>query len=121
MTLPLTSSDPIDAVNGDMYYSTTENKVKIYQNGAWTYLPSANDSAIQVINKFQITSPQLSSKSVTLSGTPSNPANTILNIIGGPVQDYGSDFTIVGNTLTWNGYALDGILELDDKLIVQFD
>jgi len=39
-TLPLAASDPGSAVNGDMYYNTAANQIKVYQNGAWTFLSS---------------------------------------------------------------------------------
>lgn len=62
----------------------------------------------------------ITNKYVTLSGTPANVADTVLSIIGGSAQEYGTDFTVSGTTLSWNGLWLDGVLETGDKLIIQF-
>lgn len=35
LSLPRGSSDPVSANNGDQYYNTSTNVVRIYQNGAW--------------------------------------------------------------------------------------
>ena len=120
VTLPQTSSDPIDAVNGDMYYNVIENKIKVYQNNVWSFLPSANDTSIIVIDNFTLTTGNISTKSVTLSATPVAPEKTILNVIGGPVQEYGVDYTISGNILSWSALGLESLLTDGDKLIVQF-
>ena len=34
------SSDPASASNGDIYYNSSTNKTKFYQNGAWVTMPS---------------------------------------------------------------------------------
>lgn len=34
------SSDPGSASNGDVYYNSSSNKTKIYQNGSWKIVPS---------------------------------------------------------------------------------
>lgn len=34
------SSDPVSASNGDIYYNSSTNKTKFYQDGAWVNMPS---------------------------------------------------------------------------------
>ncbi len=46
MQLPSRASDPGSAVNGDMYYSSATNKVRVYQNGAWADLNSGSASLV---------------------------------------------------------------------------
>lgn len=40
--LPTRASDPGSATNGDMYYSSSTNKVRVYQAGAWADLASGS-------------------------------------------------------------------------------
>lgn len=49
------SSDPVSASNGDIYYNSSTNKTKFYQNGAWVTMPSlledlSNVSSASVAN-----------------------------------------------------------------------
>lgn len=118
-TVPKFAADPGIAVNGDIYYNTTDNKFRKYENGSWSDWGSGG-SAVN-IDKFTLDGTDISNKFITLSGTPTTAGNTILIIIGGIVQDYSVDFTISGAVLSWNGLGLDGILEIGDKLIIQFD
>lgn len=73
------------------------------------------------VDTFTLSGTNITNKFVTLSATPTTTSDTVLNIIGGVVQDYGVDFTVSGTTLSWNGLWLDGVLEIGDKLIVQFN
>lgn len=73
------------------------------------------------VNVFTLTPQNAINKYVVLSIAPVYPFNTILNIIGGSIQDYGQDFVILsGNHLSWSGLGLDGVLVAGDKLVVQF-
>ncbi len=72
------------------------------------------------VNEFTLSPTDISNKFVTLSEAPSNPTLTVLNIIGGVVQQYTADFTVSGSTLSWSGLFLDGVLISGDILIVQF-
>lgn len=33
--VPSSDSDPTDAMNGQLYYNTSTNKLRKYENGAW--------------------------------------------------------------------------------------
>lgn len=122
LTVPKLAAEPGSAVNGDIYYNTSTDKFRKYENGSWSDWGSGGGGGSGVnINKFTLDSTDISNKFITLSEAPATPGNTILTIIGGIVQDYGVDYTVSGTTLSWNGLFLDGILEIGDKLIVQFD
>lgn len=73
------------------------------------------------VNTFTLSSTDITNKFVTLSGAPDTPADTILTVIGGPMQSYGADFTVSGSQLGWSGLFLDGVLSSGDKLVVQFN
>jgi len=36
--VPRKASDPVSATNGEIYYNTTTNKFRGYENGAWANL-----------------------------------------------------------------------------------
>lgn len=64
---------------------------------------------------------QIDSKSITLGATPQQPERVELSIRGACSQFYGDDYTIVGNTLSWNGLGLDELLlEAGDKVKIRF-
>ena len=60
------------------------------------------------------------SKSFTLVSTPAQPTMVLFDIIGGTSQHYGVDFTISGNTLSWSGLDLDGVLTENDVVRLQY-
>lgn len=61
VTLPTAASDPGSAVNGDMYYNTASNSVRIYEAGAWASLVATEGA--QTINGVKTfgSAPNLSS------------------------------------------------------------
>lgn len=120
LALFVTNTDPVGASNGDLYYNSVSNQVKVYQAGSWQAL-STGSSASYSVDKFTLNSTDIGNGFVTLSGTPTTPSDTILDVIGGIEQDYSVDFTVTGNLLIWNGLGLDGVLVVGDKLTVQFD
>ncbi len=77
------------------------------------------NSPLYFVNEFTLSPTDITNKFVTLTSAPVNPTLTILNVIGGPVQEYGTDFTVSGSTLTWSGLFLDGVLSSSDILLVQ--
>ena len=56
ITLPQRTSDPGSAVNGDMYYNTTNDVVMIYQAGAWTSLATGGAAANTSLSNLTTTS-----------------------------------------------------------------
>lgn len=66
-----------------------------------------------------ITPLHLTLKAFTLTNAPSASYNVIILPQGGCSQFMNSDFIISGNSVLWEGYGLDGLLEVGD--IVQVD
>lgn len=85
-----------------------------------TLAAETSPSALYGVNEFTLSPTDITNKFVTLSVSPSNPTLTVLQVIGGPVQSYTSDFSVSGSTLSWSGLFLDGVLVSGDKLIVQY-
>lgn len=76
------------------------------------------------VNIFVLTPTDITNGFVTLSSIPTTASDTGLTVIGGPLQNYGVDFTITGATLTFLGdLAIGGNAALvsGDKLFIQFD
>ena len=69
---------------------------------------------------FLLTVEDAANKSITLSYEPADGSNIIFNPIGGPTQVQGLDYDVVGNVISWNGLALDGILEAGDRLVIYY-
>lgn len=57
-------------------------------------------------------------KEIVLTNTPAQPTYVLLQIDGAPPSFYTLDFTVSGNTLSWSGLRLDGLLEPGDVLQV---
>jgi hypothetical protein len=74
----------------------------------------------QTQESFTLTSTELTSKSVTLSDAPNFPATVSLIPVGGIPQINGIDFSVTGQTLTWENLGLDNFLEVGDILVVQY-
>lgn len=58
-----------------------------------------------------ITAGEITSKSFTLSATPSSAGEVCMDILTGCAQDNGTDFTVSGTTVSWTGLGLDGVIE----------
>jgi hypothetical protein len=74
----------------------------------------------QVIDKFILSSTDISNKFVTLSKTPGIPANAILYVDGAPTLTFSEDYTVSGAQLGWSGLTLDGILAQSDNITVTY-
>jgi len=87
-------------------------------NGAITNAMLATSYNVET---FTLGSGDITNGYVTLSPAPDVQAYTILTVIGGPMQSYGSDYTIVGgDRLTWAG-NLAANLVAGDMLVVQYN
>lgn len=67
-----------------------------------------------------LTSGEATAKQLTLAFTPVNPGYVLVDVIGGTSQEYNVDYTIASNILSWNGYALDGVLSAGDRLRIHY-
>lgn len=67
-----------------------------------------------------LTAGEATAESLALASTPADASKVIVDAIGGAAQHFGVDFTVAGNSLSWNGLGLDGILEAGDVLRIQY-
>jgi hypothetical protein len=68
-----------------------------------------------------LTSTDIALKSITLNVAPTSPNLVQVFVAGGPMQVYGTDFLVVGQSLTWNLLGLDGELEAGDQLVIMYN
>jgi hypothetical protein len=122
VSLPNSVSDPGSAVAGEIYYNSTSNTVRYYNGTTWTSLGASSSS--YSVNTFILGSSDITNGYVTLSSTPDVPTDTILTVIGGPMQSYGTDFTVSSAQLTFiNSLAVGGFSALvsGDILVIQYN
>lgn len=62
----------------------------------------------------------ITAKQITLAATPGTATQVIVDVIGGSSQIYGTDFSVSGNILTWNGLGMEAILSASDVLRIQY-
>lgn len=108
-TTDLEISNATDSVAGLMS-AADKTKLDSLSPGSVTYN----------VDTFTLNGSQISSAQVTLSSTPTMPALSVLNVIGGSVQQYSVDYIISSNILSWSGLGLQSILSSGDILIIQF-
>jgi len=122
VALPNSASDPGSATTGEIYYNSTSNTVRYYNGSIWISL-GASSGSTYIVNTFILGSGNITDGFVTLSSAPGISADTILTVIGGAMQLYGTDFTVTGSQLTFiNSLAIGGISALvsGDVLVVQY-
>lgn len=110
---------PASAPNGTLAVVLDTDTLYIFSTGSMTWIP-LNSSGNYMVNVFTLTPTDITNGYVTLSQAPTAPTDTALTVIDGPMQDYGTDFTVSGSNLSWSGMFLDGVLVSGDQLIVQF-
>ena len=80
---------------------------------------AAAPAASTLVSIYTLTPTDISNKYVTLPAAPTVPSLVLLNVIGGPMQQYGPDYIVTGAQLGWSGLFLDSVLAFGDVLIVQ--
>jgi hypothetical protein len=76
---------------------------------------------VDAVEYLTLDAGDISNKYIDLSNEPATADDTVMDIIGGGPQLYGTDYAVVSGTqLTWNGYDLDGLLEATDKMRVSY-
>jgi hypothetical protein len=122
LSLPNSASDPGSAMAGDTYYNTVSNTIRFYNGTVWSAIGGGSGSYL--VNEFTLSPTDVSNGFVTLSSAPTTPADTILTVIGGPMQSYGIDYTVSGSQLTFiNSLAFGGASALvsGDMLVIQYN
>jgi hypothetical protein len=120
LTIPNAASDPGFASAGDMYYNSVSNTIRFFNGTIWADIGGSS----YLVDEFTLTPTNISNGFVTLSSAPAIPADTILTVIGGPMQSYGIDYTVSGAQLSFiNSLAFGGISALvsGDKLVIQYN
>ena len=80
-------------------------------------LPSGDE----VVEYRTITLAEATNKQLVLAQVPGNPTRVKLDVIGGCAQEYGVDFSVVGNVVEWTGLGLDDIpTEQGDKFRIVY-
>jgi len=72
------------------------------------------------IQSITITAAILSAKAANLTHAPHLGYNVTILPHGGPAQFINEDFIVDGLTLSWDGYGLDGLLEIGDIIQVNY-
>lgn len=84
-------------------------------------LVNTNGPAMAPVQEtFVINGTNLINKAVNLANTPASALTIRVIIIGAIPQVYGVDYIVIGSSINWNGYDLDGVLEVGDEMIVQY-
>jgi hypothetical protein len=90
-------------------------------NAAWTlFYAGAAPSSQPVVEYRTLTLAEANSKALVLGYTPTNSSLVQLDIISGGPQNYLTDYTVSGTTLSWSGTNLDGVLGDGDKLRIAY-
>lgn len=114
--LPPTAADGAAAITLDT------DTLYIFHLATNTWYPVASPTSYTASHNyaqyFTLTPADIANKFVTLSTMPAAPTQAQMTILGGVLQVYGTDYTISGNTLSWNGTDLDGFLTSGDELYV---
>lgn len=72
------------------------------------------------VEQFTLTLTHIQNKKVTLPDTSIIEASVTVTSPNGPSQFRGQDFIVIGNDVSWDGYGLETILEVGDKLIIVY-
>lgn len=78
-----------------------------------------SDSTVEIEYRT-ISGPEDAAKQLTLAIAPVDVSKVQLGIRGGGTQILGTDFTVSGSILSWNGLALDGVLTSGDQITILY-
>lgn len=86
----------------------------------WDLLSAGGGGGAEKVEYRQLTNAEILAKELTLVALPITPGEVELDIVSGVDQNYGTDFTVLGQILSWNSLGLDGILEENDILVISY-
>lgn len=69
---------------------------------------------------YTITPTDISNKYITLTYSPTVPAQVSFLMQNNPVKLFSVDFTVSGNQVQWTGLGLDGLILAGDVVVVQY-
>lgn len=76
-------------------------------------------SGTQEVGYQTLDATAITNKEFTLPSTPAVSTKVMLDLIGGSAQVYGTDFTVSGDVLSWNGLTLES--ELTEGSILRYN
>lgn len=112
--LPIVTSDDLAVVVDITTLTTRKASMANLRSYFQSELPRPK------IQSITITAAILSAKAVNLTNAPNLGYNVTILPHGGPAQFINEDFMIDGLTLSWDGYGLDGLLEIGDIIQVSY-
>lgn len=71
-----------------------------------------------ITEQITLTALDIVNKSTEVSGTVTDPSQTVLLPVCGVPQHRGNDYTTIGNMVSWLDKGLETILEENDTIIV---
>lgn len=78
------------------------------------------DIPVPTSEMITVTATHLTNKSFTLTKAPRLGYNVTIVPHGGCAQFSGSDFELLGSTVSWTNLGLDGLLEVGDLLRIDY-
>lgn len=115
------ASLPTGVADGSLAVTLDTHTLYIYDSGTMTWSPVTGGGSGYNVNLFTLDSTDIANKFVTLSAAPTTPGHTIVDVRGGPQQNYTDDYVVSGSQLSWSGLGLEALLSSGDKLVVQFN
>lgn len=114
--LQIRADDPSAPNENQLWLNIASNSINIAKAGGVIKLNDTTYSETVII-----TNVNLITKTITLSKTVQNPTRTKIFPQGGPTQIYSTDFMVVSpNIITWGNMGLDGLLEVDDQIVIEY-
>ena len=133
--LPLTNESVLPILNGRILenseYSFTHpnivlNTPPVLGQSLYVFYITDGSAAVNPVGGNQdvvyhtLNASEVTAKQITLPNTPTTSSKVMLDIIQGSSQHYGVDFTVSGTTLSWSGLNLDGNLNANDVLRINY-
>lgn len=103
------------ASDGSIYFKTGIGNLD------WTLFSSPSPSGGQAVVEYRtLDLAEVTSKSLLLTYIPNNAALVELDVISGGPQNYVTDYTVSGQTLSWDGTDLSSLLGVGDRLRISY-
>lgn len=101
----------------DDHYHITAVQAAVVANTSGT---NTGDQYIETTYSRVITSGEIAASQLTLSSTPPTPSLVKVNISGGCVQIYGTDYTVSGSTLSWSALGMATVISTGDYIQITY-
>lgn len=86
----------------------------------WTLVVTPSGGTSPVVEYRSLTASEALNESLELSYLPTDPNLVQLDAIGGTAQEYGFDYQVVSQTLSWAGLDLSGELVEGSKVRISY-